>query len=443
VSAIRPRSFGAATALAACLFAVALSSSAYAGVAGALDTTFGSAGTGKVTNDLTTRGDFAAAIAVQPDGKIVVAGGAAWDASNPRFGLIRYNSNGTLDTTFGGGDGKVITDFTTREDAAYGVVIQSDLKIVAAGDAGLGSGNSRFAVARYNTDGTLDTTFGGGDGKVMTQFTRRDDPVAGLALQADQKIVVSGGAADNSSNPKFAVARYDPNGSLDDTFSGDGKVTTDITPGRDYANAVVVDAAQNIVAGGLGSPGSTRASFALVRYTSTGARDVTFSGDGKVLTNFTRRDDSVQNLAFQGTNIIAAGIAGSGSADAKFALARYTDTGALDDTFRGDGKVTTNFTSHYDAAFDVAVQSGDNKIVVGGEAAGSGGRFALARYGLNGGLDNTFGGDGKVTTNFTPQFDFAFGLVLQPSDGRILLAGGSGWGTSNPKVALARYLAVG
>lgn len=436
MSVVGPRAFGAGIALAACLFAVALPSSAYA-QAGGLDTSFG--GSGKVTSDLTARGDFAAAIAVQPDGKIVVAGGAAWDGANPKFGLIRYMPGGTLDTSFGGGDGRVLTDFTAREDAAYGVVIQSDGKVVAAGDAGLGTGDSSFAIARYDSDGTLDTTFSG-DGKVMTQFTRRDDPVAGLALQSDGKIVVSGGAADNSSNPKFAVARYTTAGRLDDTYGGDGKVTTDLTPGRDFANAVVVDADNKIVAGGLASPGSSRANFALVRYQSGGALDPTFSNDGKVLTNFTRRDDSVQNLAFQGTNIIAAGIAGSGSSNAKFALARFTAAGALDLGFGGgDGKATTDFTGGYDAAFDVALQ-GDSKIVVGGEASGSGGRFALARYRPGGGLDGTFGGDGRVTTNFTPQLDFAFGVALD-ADGKIVLAGGSGWGGSNPKVALARYLA--
>jgi uncharacterized delta-60 repeat protein len=441
VSANRPRALGAATALAACLFVVTLPSSAYGGVAGRLDTSFGRAHTGKVTNDLTTRGDFAATIAVQPDGKIVVAGAAAWDGSNPRFGVIRYTLNGRLDTTFGGGDGKVITDFTSREDAAYGVVIQPDGKIVVAGDAGLGSGNSRFAVARYRSNGALDPMFGGGDGRVMTQFTRRDDPAAGLALESDGDIVVSGGAADNTSNPKFAVARYTPAGALDPNFNGDGKLTTDITPGRDYANAVLVDGAGNIVAAGLASPGSTRASFALVRYTPGGMVDTTFGGgDGKVLTNFTRRDDSVQGLALQGASIVAAGIAGSGSSNAKFALARYTDAGTLDTGFSSDGKATTDFTGGYDAAFDVAVDA-VNKIIVGGEAAGSGGRFALARYKPNGGLDTTFGRDGKVTTNFTPQFEFAFGLALQPPDGNIVLAGGSAWGTPNAKVALARYLA--
>jgi uncharacterized delta-60 repeat protein len=104
---------------------------------GALDSSFG--GDGRVTTDLSGHADFAGAIAIQADGKIVVAGGSAFDTRNPKFGLARYNSDGTLDSSFGG-DGRVTTDFTRREDAAYGVLIQPDGKIVAAGDAGYGTG---------------------------------------------------------------------------------------------------------------------------------------------------------------------------------------------------------------------------------------------------------------------------------------------------------------
>ena len=187
--------------------------------AGDLDVSFG--GDGIVTTQVGPRADFAAAIAVQPDGKVVAAGVAGFDSANPRFGLARYNPDGTLDTGFGG-DGVVTTDFTPREDGVYSIGIEADGKIVAAGDAGLGSGDSRFAVARYNADGTLDSTFGG-DGKVTTQFGPRDDPVAGLALQIDGKVVVSGGTNSNGKNPKIALARYNADGTLDAAFSGDGR----------------------------------------------------------------------------------------------------------------------------------------------------------------------------------------------------------------------------
>ena len=123
---------------------------------GSLDASF--SGDGRATTDFSPRGDFGAAVAIQADGKIVVGGTSAWNSRNPMFALVRYNADGTLDTTFGG-DGRVTTNFTPTEDGVYGLAIQADGKIVAAGDAGLRTTNSRFAVARYNADGTLDTSF--------------------------------------------------------------------------------------------------------------------------------------------------------------------------------------------------------------------------------------------------------------------------------------------
>jgi uncharacterized delta-60 repeat protein len=404
---------------------------------GALDSTFG--GDGRVTTDLTNHGDFAGAIAIQTDGKIVVAGGAAFDSRNPRFGLARYNMDGTLDSSFGG-DGRVTTDFTRREDAAYGVLIQPDGKVVAAGDAGYGTGNSRFAVARYNTDGTLDPTFSG-DGRVMTQFTRHDDPVAGLAIQADGKIVVSGGVAFDGHNPNFALARYNTDGTLDTAFGGDGKVVTDFGRNDDYSLAVVVQADGSLVAGGFSaaSRSSGRARLALARYHDDGSLDTAFGGDGKVITDFTRWDDSVQNLALQPDGkIVAVGTAGFGSANSKFALARYNTDGTLDVSLGGDGKVAIDITPGYDSGRDVALQP-DGKIVEGGYGSGHGGRLAVARFNADGSPDVAFGSDGKAMTNFTSKSDFALGLARQ-TDGNLVLAGGSGWGGSNPKVALARFL---
>jgi uncharacterized delta-60 repeat protein len=410
--------------------------SAASAQAGQLDTAFG--GDGRVATDVTARGDMGTTVAVQADGKIVVAGGAGWNR-NPRFVLVRYNADGTLDTSFGG-DGRVTTDFTPAEDAAWGIAIQADGKIVAAGDAALGTGNSRFAVARYNADGTLDTSFGG-DGKVTTQFTRRDDPVAGLAMQPDGKIVVSGGAAYDGPNPNFALARYNSDGTLDTSFGGDGKVTTDFVGRHDFANAVAIQADGKVVAGGLAgfSRRRGRAQFGLARYNADGTPDTAFSGDGKLTTNFTRGNDSVQGVAIQSDgSIVTVGIAAFNSSNATFALARYTQNGTLDASFGGDGKVRTAFNRSAAYAYDVVLQP-DGKIVAGGVAAGRGGRFAIARYGTRGALDATFSGDGRAMTNFTTRNDFAYGLAQQ-ADGNLVLAGGSDWGGSNPKVAVARYL---
>jgi uncharacterized delta-60 repeat protein len=402
---------------------------------GQLDASFG--GDGKVTTDVTAGGDFASEVVIQADGKIVVVGGARWE-NNPRFALLRYNPDGTLDTTFNG-DGKVTTNFTRREDGAWAVAIQPDGKIIAAGDAGLRTGNSRFAVARYNADGTLDSSFGG-DGKVTTQFTRADDPVAGIALQADGKIVVSGGAAWNTRHANFALARYNTDGTLDMGFGDGGKVTTSFTRGRDFANEVLVQSGGKLVAAGYADYPRTNGGsrFALARFETDGALDPTFGGDGKVTTDFTHRNDVVLDLALQADEkIVAVGIASSDGSNSKFALARYAADGTPDASFGGDGKVTTDFTLGYDQAEDVALQP-DGKMVVGGATAGLGGRFVVARYDASGVLDSSFNGGGIAATDFTRHDDFAFGLALQ-TDGNIVLAGGSGWGGSNPKVAVARY----
>jgi uncharacterized delta-60 repeat protein len=403
--------------------------------AGSLDATF--SGDGKTTVDFTAKNDSAWTAAIQADGKIVVGGEAA--GSRFRFALARFNTDGTLDTTFGG-DGRVTTDFTPWYDAVWGLAIQADGKIVAGGDAGLGSGNSRFAVARYNSDGSLDTSFSG-DGKATAHLTTKDDPGSGLALQEDGKIVLAGGASANGRNPRLAVARFDVDGSLDATFSGDGKVAVDLTAGSaaDFANAVVVQEDGNIVAGGIAA---VNARFALVRFMANGTLDTTFSGDGKVMTDFSPVSDVVLGLALQADGrIVAAGNAGGGGSDPRFALARYNTNGTLDTTFSGDGKVTTQFTRAWDSAHGAAMQL-DGKIVAVGGAAGLGFRFALARYNTDGSLDPTFSGDGKVITNFTLREDFARGVAIQ-DDESIVVSGYSGWSRGgNAKFALARYLAA-
>lgn len=185
--------------------------------AGSLDTAF--SGDGKATTNVTSGFDSAYGVAIQPvDAKIVAAGEVA--GSGGRFGLVRYDTDGSLDAGFGG-DGRVTTNFTSRYDAAGDVVVQGDGRIVAAGIAG-GSG-SQFALARYNSDGSLDATFGG-DGKVTTNFTAGSDFAFGVLVQPDGKIVAAGRAG--GSGGRIAVARYETDGDLDPTFDGDGKVLT-------------------------------------------------------------------------------------------------------------------------------------------------------------------------------------------------------------------------
>jgi len=384
---------------------------------GDLDTSFGTGG--KVTTDF-GNGDVAHAVVLQPDGKIVAAGRSVRD-----FALARYQPDGTLDTTFST-DGKVTTDIAGGDDVALAVALQPDGKIVAAGSASTGA-TEDFALARYNPDGTLDTTFST-DGKVTTDFAGGNDVARDVALQPDGKIVAAG-----ASGSDFALARYNPDGTLDTTFSTDGKVTTDFAGGHDEANAMALQPNGKIVAAGFADTRETF-DFALARYKRRGTLDPSFSKDGKVTTDIAGSDDFASGVAFAPDGkIVAAGNTIAATLD--FAVARYKRHGTLDPSFSTDGKVTTDFASGNDFNFAVVVQP-DGKIVAAGIATTPGDDFGLVRYNPDGTLDLTFGGDGKVTTDIAGD-DQASDLALQP-DGKIVVAGIAFGFTED--FALARYL---
>jgi uncharacterized delta-60 repeat protein len=404
--------------------------------AGVLDTTFG--GDGKVTTNFPSGFECGFGVTVQSaDGKIVVSGESG--GGGGQVAVARYNTDGRLDTTFGG-DGKVTTNFTPGPDSANDMAIQpADGKIVAAGRAA-GSGG-RFALARYNTDGTLDTTFSS-DGKVTTNFSGGDDFIFGVEVQpGDGKIVVTGRAG--GSGGQIALARYNTDGTLDTSFSGDGKVTTNFTSGDDRADLLAIHPVDGtiVAAGTAGYYGNAK--FAVVRYNSDGTLDTTFSGDGKVTTSITPNRSWGFVVAIQPSDsrIVAGGQAGE-----QVGLVRYNTDGTLDSSFSGDGKVTINFTSGTDYADDIVIQPLDGKIVTAGSANffRPDAKFALARVNADGTLDSSFSGDGKVTTNLAPGADRAFDVDLQPSDGKIVASGCAGGSARRlyGVFGVARYLAA-
>ncbi len=240
------------------------------GAPGALDLSFN--GSGKVITDFGGGIERAHGIVVQADGKIVVAGNSGiLDDGIYDFALALYHANGSLDLSFNG-TGKVTTAIGAGTDSARGIAVQHDGKIVAAGFSVI-SDRDRFAVVRYNTDGSLDTSFGG-TGKVLTAVVGDNGMALCVAVQNDGKILVAG-----SSSGNFAVVRYDPNGSLDTSFNGTGKVTTDF---GGTAEAVTVQSDGKIVVAGGANNGTSN--FALARYNSDGSLDSSFSGDGKLTT---------------------------------------------------------------------------------------------------------------------------------------------------------------
>ena len=261
--------------------------------------------------------DEARALAIQADGKIVVAGRSSSGADYD-FAVVRYDDDGSLDTTFGAG-GIVITPVGIN-DVFYALAIQADGKIVAAGDSSNGA-DYDFAVARYNDDGSLDTTFGAG-GIVITQVSpERIATVYALAIQSDGKIVAAG-RSNKITDDDFAVARYDDDGSLDTTFGAGGIVITPVEGGisPDRVQALAIQADGKIVAAGYSS-----SHFALVRYDEHGELDPDFGTGGIVTTSVEEgvTTDRAYALAIQADGkIVAAGCSNDG-VDYDFALIRY------------------------------------------------------------------------------------------------------------------------
>ena len=399
---------------------------------GDLDTSFGISG--KVTTDFGHGDDAAYPVVIQPDGKIIAAG-TTRSAASDDFGLARYNTDGSLDTSFGTG-GLVTTDFNgSRPDAALALVVLEDGKILAGGWA-YSSTNVQFALARYNTNGSLDTSFGK-DGKATTSFTSGNAWFNDLAVQPDGKIVsvgyVGSGAAVN-----FGVVRHNADGSLDTSFGTEGKVLTDFAGSYDAARAVKIRPDGKILVAGQATTSSDAVGYGVACYNSDGMLDTSFGANGLVTTLFTGTAMGYDLILKTDGKFIVAGAANNGSNN-DFGMAQYNADGSLDTTFGSGGRVTTAFGSGHDNDECVLIQS-DGKIVLTGTAEMSGGYdFALARYNANGSLDTTFGATGKVTTTIADNYDIGRMAAFQ-SDGKIVLAGQAGTNAAS-SFALARYYA--
>ncbi|MFE6619022.1 calcium-binding protein [Streptomyces sp. NPDC057740] len=391
---------------------------------GDLDATFGTGGRVSIS---TANYAEAEDVAVQPDGRIVSVG---WEQDpeylDAEFALTRHNADGSVDTSFGGGDGQVVTDFENGNDVAQGVAVQPDGKIVVVGrhqetDDEF-AGCCWFTVARYNADGSVDTSFGGGDGWVSPGLAGGAEDAAGVAVQPDGRIVVGARAGG-----WFAVLRYLPDGSPDGTFGGgDGLTITtfsDTGGGAATARDLALQPNGKIVM--VGYEGESFFDLAVARYNPDGSPDTTFSGDGELTTDLGGYN-TADSVVVQSTGRIVVG----GYSAGRFALVRYNLDGSRDTGFGTGGVASTDFggTAGVD---DLAIQS-DDRIIAGG--SGQPGDFLLARFNADGTLDTGFGTDGRTTTDFGSG-DRLTALALQ-SDGRLVALGNSGNGLR----VMARYL---
>jgi uncharacterized delta-60 repeat protein len=416
--------------------------------AGALDTATFNPPNGYVLTAFTKNATNATAddVQVQADGKIVVAGQAAGN-----FGLARYNANGTLDSTFGTG-GKVQTSFpNATSSAAEALALQPDGKIVAAGTA---NAAIDIAVARYNSNGSLDTTFGK-NGEVTTALGGTEAQGSSVVIQADGSIVVAGWKRSSSGGYQPAVLRYDATGKPDPSFGAGGIVILAAVSG-DLRDVKL----QTVLVGGVPTTrivaaGSTSAANPFVaRLNPDGSLDPTFGpgGNGFVILNPAGMGSFyAYGLAVQpdGSIVIAGDDYAPTATNWDIAAARLDPNGFLDTTFNAAGPVpgiaTIGTSALAEEGHGVVLQP-DGKIVIGGvqyqypsfTAADS----ALARFNADGTIDTSFGEGGLAIQSLSSGNDVVNRVALQ-SDGKIVIAGYAMVGSGSKSVsdfAVARFL---
>lgn len=323
---------------------------------GSLDAAFGTGGSTAPINGVLT------GMARQLDGKLVAVGNAAF------VGVVtaRYNTDGLLDTSgFGAPSAVVTTQLPGSSGSATGVAIAPDSKIVVTGlTYDTTAGGWDVALMRLNPDGGLDGTFGIG-GKVTTDVGGRDDAAFAVAVQPDLKVVVAGHAFNGFANGyDIVVVRYNANGSLDGGFGTGGKVMTDLGTRDDRAFGLVVQPDGSLVVAGQ-TFGFDLLDIVLVRYGASGAVDTTFGSAGKAVLAVSAGHDAARGLTRQADGkLVVAGYAAVGTSS-DFAVARFNPDGSADAGFGTGGKVVTAAGSQGDQAAAVALQP-NGKIVAAG-----------------------------------------------------------------------------
>ncbi len=404
------------------LISIAATTAAATAAPGSLHTAFGAGG--KVTANYSAF-EVSNAVAVQSDGKIIIAGYSAV-FGNADVAVLRYNANGTLDTTFSG-DGGVLTDVgISSTDVATCVAVQSDGKILVGGYSNA-SGVNDHLLLRYNTNGTLDTTFGS-NGRILYN-AGGNDQAAALAIQPDGKIVLVGRNYIGTGED-FTIFRFSKEGMPDPTFSVDGFRTYSFGF-DDYATSVAIQEDGKIVVAGYCS--SNTNDFAVLRMHPNSDLDNSFHFDGKVTINMGGDDRAMAMKIQSDGKILLGGYTTNVNMD--FALARLNTDGAPDFSFGGSGNGRIEHHLGGSEAANGMVLQPDGKAILVGYSNGTGTYdFTLTRYNTNGTPDTTFGVAGKVSTDIAGfATDVATAAALQP-DGRLVAAGYAG-----NDFAVARY----
>jgi len=387
-------------------------------VGAANDVPLFASGGGMVTASFGFGDDYAYNTLLQSDGKIVLAGFAS-NGKDTDFALVRLNADGTLDAKFGS-EGKVLTPIGLSNDqGGFGAVLQSDGKIVVVGHSDNGT-DSDVVVLRYNTDGSLDSSFGK-DGIVTTDVGGHGELAYGVALQSDGKVVLVGGSNDGKQQD-LLVARYDTDGSLDAKFGSGGIVTSNFGSGFSEGIGVVIQPDGSIVVSGASQP-ATDLDFALVRYSAEGTPDSGFGKGGILTTDFSGGMDIGTRLVMQPEDgkFIVTGYFSKGS-DSDYGMVRYNADGTLDGSFGTGGIVTLHQGDGEDQSLSIALLSDGKILVAGNVSIGNTSELVLARYQSDGTLDEKFGVGGIAQQSVGGFNDRGTSLVVQ-DDGRIVVGG--------------------
>jgi uncharacterized delta-60 repeat protein len=406
---------------------------------GTLDTTFGT--NGLVTTPISNSDDnnFFKAVLETDDGKILAGGTAGYEFAT----LLSYNQDGSLNTDFGT-NGKLILSFNGSREHIKDMIKQPDGKILITSETKNTNDNYDFIVARINQDGSYDSSFGN-NGVAIITFGNDGERPSTLALQPDGKIVVAG-HTDGNIIYKMAIARLLPNGTLDNSFSDDGKQTLIINNRSEYFNDVEITFDGKIIASGgtVLASGSSQGRMAIVRYLSNGELDTTFGNNGTVVLNVLSGSCISHSLISlpDGKSLISGYAVGNDtdgtSYPFSFATIRLDINGNLDSTFGNNGKVITVFPNSTSQIFKLKLSEA-NEIFAAGRASISGQAedFAIAKYDYDGQLDIDFGTNGLVTTDFSGTHDRARDFIMQPN--KIILAGFSMETSPEEQFALAKY----
>jgi uncharacterized delta-60 repeat protein len=425
-------------------FIYAFSSPVYA-APGDLDRSFG---VGGIVKTPFMEANSIDASTIQPDGKVIVVGSIRQPDFNRDFYVLRFNGNGSFDTTFGV-NGKLIIVISNRDERASGVTLQADGKIIVVGTSRDSSANYNFATARLNQNGTLDTTFNT-NGFAIAPSGSVSDFGTDAIVQSDNKIILCG-QSPNFSNTTFTVVRYNTNGSLDTSFDGDGISKIQFSPSlNSSARSVKLQTDGKIVVAGVSSIVNFDTSgFGIARLDSNGTPDTSFGNNGTVIIDVSlgSAHQSIANelLIQPDGKIVAVGTSNSGfTTSSDFAVVRLNFDGSLDNSFGNNGKVITPIQGYNDDQAREVILQPDGKLIVGGIGkVANDTDFAIIRYNSNGTLDTIFGNKGVALSRIPGSFEGVSNLKVE-ADGKIFAAGLATFsGVSNYELTLARYLING